>query len=951
MYIAGSGTPYWYEWEVGLIECLKMMLDTAIDSVVLQSTSFQSLDDVVVHYTDGSIINIQVKHSDTGDNFTYSTLSSGAPSMLEKWAKEWQREKDNYKIKEIRIGTNRKWGPAESESKCSFEHFVLKVMPLLRADYNYQCQDDSEASAVDWFKSNVSFLKNDAFDFVKVLNFHKEEGLHDVELKIRELVQQILGTDKKEAVDASTNSLLAKLSIWATSRRSKQEIFREDIYNALCTSTSVLPNYELYPEKPIFPSRESFAKLFVSKLQSSEKKIFFLQGLPGAGKTNFVSYLAQLDDSIVDFRFYTYLPVNREHPSFSDDEGYYTGELLWRSILVQLKRHFEEHNLLYKFRFPLVYEYLSITEMRDKVLEYLPMYAKAIGRTCYVFIDGLDHAARSGDARNSFLSQLPLPDEIGEGVKFVLVGQPINDKYPHALIKNSQIEYTDLPTLEEPDIIMLLSNENINVPGVDIMSLAKSIISIVGNNALNVLFAIYEVKKMQAEYTFDSIIACLQEKKLNCQIDRYYDWIVSSIEESALLLKIKLIFAFASRKIPTKHIADICGVQPEDVAIILNKLYPLVVCDSEEYYTFHNDVRLFFKESMITNSNFNVLSLAIYDKVVRDEHLGQYKYDILFGLTLELSDKQVLFDLFSPEYIINSVQYKVPVDRLVQQFYTVTQVVSASGQLNNIDKISFLASTISQYINNIKYNEKEDLLYESEIVSSKTESEKYILSTKDNINDIVYDVYTLLKKQLLIRAEKVFEEYLKTVTLSEYLNSDQSESDLGFCERSGYICRFFNSDILNQEAKGKASKYAMFVKGWLDASSEFIDTAGIEKTFSLKSYRAEYLNEYTSIICNDKDLGADAFNLLYEIYVSDNGIPIFSVVELCVKGILSKYATEELQKVIIERQEEILTEQGFKYDADRILCYIKSYFCIFSRIENKDAVPQLYLDILNNNHI
>ena len=37
MYIAGSGTPYWYEWEVGLLECLKMMTDSAIQSVVLQS--------------------------------------------------------------------------------------------------------------------------------------------------------------------------------------------------------------------------------------------------------------------------------------------------------------------------------------------------------------------------------------------------------------------------------------------------------------------------------------------------------------------------------------------------------------------------------------------------------------------------------------------------------------------------------------------------------------------------------------------------------------------------------------------------------------------------------------------------------------------------------------------------------------------------------------------------
>lgn len=42
MYIAGSGTPYWYEWEIGLLECLKMMTDISVDSVVLQSENFQS---------------------------------------------------------------------------------------------------------------------------------------------------------------------------------------------------------------------------------------------------------------------------------------------------------------------------------------------------------------------------------------------------------------------------------------------------------------------------------------------------------------------------------------------------------------------------------------------------------------------------------------------------------------------------------------------------------------------------------------------------------------------------------------------------------------------------------------------------------------------------------------------------------------------------------------------
>ena len=75
MYKAGSGTPYWYEWEIGLLECLKMMTDTSVESVVLQSEDFQSLDDVVINYTDGSIVNIQVKHSDNNENFVYSTLT------------------------------------------------------------------------------------------------------------------------------------------------------------------------------------------------------------------------------------------------------------------------------------------------------------------------------------------------------------------------------------------------------------------------------------------------------------------------------------------------------------------------------------------------------------------------------------------------------------------------------------------------------------------------------------------------------------------------------------------------------------------------------------------------------------------------------------------------------------------------------------------------------------
>ena len=925
------------------------MRDVTIKSVVLQSSDFVSLDDVVVNYNDGSIINIQVKHTDCKENFTYSFLVSGEIPMIVKLATEWRKNKSNFNIREIRIVTNRKWGPAKSEGRCSFNDFVINVFPILKTDYNYVSKDFSQNSAIKWFKKQIDFLGDEASEFVKILSFVQEGNLESVNLKIAENVASILGTDRKEALNNATNSLLAKLETWSTSKRERQEIFRENIYEALCVSPTNLPKYELYPQKPIFPSRETFGQLFVSTLKTSDKKMFFLQGLPGSGKTNFVSYLAQLENSIVDFRFYTYLPVKKEHPSFSDDQGFYDGESLWGSLLMQLKDKFEKIGKLCEFGFPLIYSYLSVTEKREKVLEYLPLYARTIDRTCYVFIDGLDHAARSNNARNSFLSQLPLPEEIGEAVKIILVGQPVNDKYPTRLLRNEQIEYISLPVLEEPDIIALLLNYEIDVPGVDISALAKSIISVVGNNALNVIFAIYEVKNMQRDYTFDLIISCLQERHLNSQIDRYYEWIVSSIERDALLLKIELIFAFASQKIPANHIAEICDTKLEEVVFVLKKLYPLVVSDCDKYYTFHNDVRLYFKNAIIQDSNYETLALSIYDKITHTDCLGGYKYDILFELAYELCNKKLLFDLFSTEYIINSIQYDVSVTKLIQQFQTVSQIMVESDNLDNIVKVSMAATTISQYINCAQYFGKETLLYEHYLDDYITESEKYILDWHKKINEIVYDIYSLLKRKLLSRAKKLFAEYLSNCTLNDFLYGSIDDSDLSFCERSGFICRYFAHRILEHEDVCDNKNYVHFVKGWLDASSEFVDLPGIQATFTFRLYNREDFKPFIVKVCS-ANLENNTFNQLCG-FLSELDVSIIPLIELCVKGILSGYNTGKLQTLIIARQDEIITSEEFFYSSDRIPCYFKFYFCIFSHITVKDEIPQLYLEILKSCHI
>ena len=100
-------------------------------------------------------------------------------------------------------------------------------------------------------------------------------------------------------------------------------------------------------------------------------------------ENKFISYLSQMNESIVDFRFYTYLPVNKVDGSYSDDEAFiwviFCGEVFSYSLRKNLKRI-----IYYLFvKFPLIYQFMSVSEMRETVIHFLPEYAKCIGRPCY----------------------------------------------------------------------------------------------------------------------------------------------------------------------------------------------------------------------------------------------------------------------------------------------------------------------------------------------------------------------------------------------------------------------------------------------------------------------------------------------------------------------------------------------------------------------------------------
>ena len=173
-----------------------------------------------------------------------------------------------------------------------------------------------------------------------------------------------------------------------------------------------------------------------------------------------------------------------------------------------------------------------------------------------------------------------------------------------------------------------------------------------------------------------------------------------------------------------------------------------------------------------------------------------------------------------------------------------------------------------------------------------------------------------------------------------------------YYKNCGYVCRFFASDILNcYEVNEGSFPYLGFVEGWLDASSEFINIEDIEKTFSFKFYHFEHLNSYTASICDDNELESNVFNKLREKYLTGNNMPISSLIDLCVNGILYEQRVDALQQSILSRQNEILTSNEFKYDTERILYYIKSYFCLFKQGIYDNDIPELYTQILKKNRV
>lgn len=603
---AGEGSPYWYEWSVGLLYCVKMLnSDNEIKNVVLQSEDNQSLDDVVITYEDGTFEYIQVKHTRTGDSLTFTNMIEGDidQSYLYKYSSEWKTMKSrNIGNNKVIFFTNREMGKRKYTPDKKWERPALSLFwKNIKKQVNSLCKmsdKDIDINKIvvkkewegvwnEWkkqmrdldTKEQVLFLHN--FELIT-----EQEDFEEMISTIADELEKTFNTTHEKAVNLH-QKLCYQLMWWATYIGDKKEIEKEDVMEALSLSGNSIKGEHFFPVcEPFFESRILFVRDLENKILNGKSRVTFLTGDPGCGKTNIVSYLACKPDSIVTLRFHAFKPIIPGDLYVSADFGISDPIDFWGSLLIMLRRLFKGR--LYEYSVPVSIELIdSIDTLRNEVLRLASIWADIIGKPTVIAVDGIDHTARSGNT-STFLRTLPSPENIPQNVRFILAGQPTYQfsEYPDFLSDPDRIEEIQVPNIERSDLELLYNNNSalMKYTNHEKALVIDYIAEIAKGSTLSGVFAMQEATKYSNFTVFEQNS---NVNKLSSGIQSYYEYIWKTATKQVknfgytIDMYLAAIFSVINKRILAQTMADIYGegIPKWQWEEILQNLFPIITYD------------------------------------------------------------------------------------------------------------------------------------------------------------------------------------------------------------------------------------------------------------------------------------------------------------------------------------------------------------------------------------
>lgn len=855
---AGIGDPYWYEWLVGVNYALDMLSpDTDVAYVTLQASSAQGLDDVIIGYKDGHIKGVQIKHTRADDTLTFNDLihaEDSEISLLCEIFSDWKslKKKTMCTTCEAILFTNRKAGNRRSTINKKSTHPVSlpalkKIWPEIKTQIeNPKCTTLAEIKIdKNWQEAWALFLsqikdtdEKVTLEFLKNFSIQADEDdLKGFIEQIREKLSSYFKVDEQITVQMDKSLCLA-IREWATTMRQHEQITREDLFEALSIGQdNMMGEHSLPPCSPFFSSRISFVDDIEVKLKSRQYPVVFLEGIPGSGKTNIVSYLATKRFSCIDLRFHAFKPIYPGDKYLQNDQGLSDPCALWGDLLIQLRLLLKGR--LAEFDVPISNQILQKYEkMREEVLRIANAYGKNQNRTFVIAIDGIDHAARAG-LQNTFLSTLIPPEGVPENVCFLIAGQPLQyyDEYPVWLQNKDLVFHCEVPPIQSEDVIQLLQQNQVALSDCSYGRAAEVIIEKVAGNTLSSVFAVYECKNTS---TLDQLVKRIECTSLSSGIQAYYDYIW---KESKKIIpghlwyidtQIATILSVYTARITAAEMATIFDDNGLSIAVwnrIFRSLYPIVIEEADGYRPLHNDVRVYLQQYIRKNtSEYHECCIQIANHLFSNNGNPRVRHEIGFRLLAEANTLDQTIKYFTHQYVIESIHLKRPAQEILDQLEATIPFFTYQLELEQQLSFACAVETLAQYQATLFEQEKYHIseLALPVVLPCEKNVDSQDLFLAGTLENLFQQVEWLIRENELVRAANVMHRWIKDLTpydlCSIIAKNENDRIDKKFLARKrisgllarwGEIAYFLDLPVFSYSNDEEQLSIAFWGKGWL----------------------------------------------------------------------------------------------------------------------------------------
>lgn len=946
---AGTGDPYWYEWSVGLLYMVKMLnSDNGIKNVVLQSEKSQSLDDVVVTYEDGRVEYIQVKHTREEDKLSFSDMIEGdvEKSYLYKYSSEWKKmETKNSGKNKVVFFTNREMGNHKHTPEPGKERPPLKtfwknikeqVENLTQAsdenvDINNIVVEEKWKIAWDvWKKSMSTLTAKEQLMFLK--NFDLMTDQEDLEEMISSIAVELekkFKTTHEKAVNLH-QKLCYQLIWWATSICRKKDIEREDVMDALSICGDSVKGNHLFPVcEPFFQSRVTFVQKLEDTILSGKSKVIFLTGNPGCGKTNIVSYLSCKPESIVTLRFHAFKPIIPGDVYVSADLGISNPMDFWGDLLIMLRGLFKGR--LYEYDVPVSIELIdSIDVLRTEVLRLASAWADIIRQPVVIAVDGIDHAARSGN-KNTFLRTLPSPEAVPDNVRFLLAGQPTYQfsEYPDFLSDADVIEEVNVPNIEKEDLKLLYekNSSSMKYSEHEKALVIDYIAEIAKGNTLSAVFATQEATQYS---NFTDFEMGSNVKKLALGIQSYYEYIwKTAIQQVTNIgytvdMHLAAIFSVINKRVMAQSMVDIYaeGIPLWQWEDILQNLFPIVTYNSLGYGVFHNDVRVFLNSHYKKARQFHpIISGKIANYLLNYDFDEKVKHEVVFKLLKEAGQEEKYVDVFTCEYVMKAYLLKRDIREVQQQMLSTLETLPQLVDKRKIVKFSCAITTMQQHGESLRWLDRE---YQSNIeIPFALDSEKSPVIDKllsiEQFERVFADIDVLVAKNEINRAKHILLRWMDKkipgklfVAIGEKCEKDRIGKLL---ETWGKYARMFKivPEKIYYEEKVEGNMAAYFYGGWIKEAINYVDTNELEYTLeNISCYFDADMEAFLQAVIKYGQPEETTFLLKEKLKKAFSRRNIISVCAWAIKNSKEELCEEWIQE-ISDKNFEYISEKWYEH--------------------------------------